>query len=88
MIIVPAQMTIGIALASVLQSTFEKKGPPLATERGLFEKDANSELTIEVMGQAFIFPVNSKINMKAVQNIAIRKDEDKKDEGEVEKDKN
>ena len=85
LIIVPAQLTVGIALASVLQVVFEK-GQPLPTTKGFFEADANGQLTLEGLRQAFSFLVNSEIDMKALHNIATGKDKDKKDECEVHKD--
>ena len=86
LIIVPVQMTIGVALASVLQAILEKKRA-LPTEKELFEKEANGELTLEGMRQALSFLVNSEIDMKALQNIAREKDKDRKDQGKVEMDK-
>ena len=84
LIIVPVQMTIGIALASVLQATFEKK-TELLTERELFEKEANGNLTLEGMRQALSFLVNSEIDMKALQNIGRGKYNDKEQKGTVKK---
>ena len=84
LIIVPAQMTIGIVSASVLQAAFEKNRP-LPVERDLFEQGADGQLTLEGMRQAFSFLVNSDVDMKQLQEIAAKKNEDKKEKIEIEK---
>lgn len=85
MIIIPIQLTIGIALASAIQVASEKKAG-LSHEEELFEKDPKGELTLEGMRQALSFIANSKIDMRVLRDIAMGKDDNKTEEKKSEKD--
>ena len=79
MIIIPTQLTIGIALASAIQVAYEKKAG-LSHDEELFEKDSKGELTLEGMRQALSYIANSKIDMRELRDIAVGKDEKKTEE--------
>ena len=85
MIIIPTQLTIGIALASALQVACEKKTGQ-SHEEELFQKDPKGELMLEGMRQALSFIANSKIDMRVLRDIAVGKDDKKTEEKKSEKD--
>lgn len=85
LIIIPMQLTMGIALASTIQIACERKAGPSNAEE-LFEKDNKGELTLQGLRQAFSFIANSKIDMRALRDLASGKDEKKLEEGKSDDD--
>ena len=85
-IIIPIQLTMGIALASAIQVACERKAGS-SHEEELFEKDPKGDLTLEGMRQALSFIANSKIDMRVLRDIAMGKDEKKTEEKKSDNDK-